>query len=74
MEKTIDSFRIAENIKFLRISNNLTQIELAEALGYSERPIRRLETNGTFNLEVINLIAMKFNISALDILSQDWMS
>ena len=74
MEKTIDSFRIAENIKFLRISNNLTQIELAEALGYSERQIRRLETNGTFNLEVINLIAMKFNISALDILSQDWMS
>ncbi len=74
MEKTIDSFRIAENIKFLRISNNLTQIELAEALGYSERQIRRLETNGTFNLEVINLIAVKFNISALDILSKDWMS
>ena len=68
MKKTIDSRRIARSIKNVRLENNLTQIEMAEILGYSERQIRRLETDGTYNLEVINLIALTFNVSILDIL------
>ena len=68
MNRTIDSLRIAENIKELRLINNLTQIEMGERLGYSERTIRRLETNGTYDISVINLIAIEFNVSAASIL------
>ena len=66
--RTNDSLRIAENIKEVRVANNLTQLEMAMMLGYTERTIRRLETNGTDNLSVINLIAQKFNVSAISIL------
>lgn len=68
MNRTIDSLRIAENIRELRLINNLTQIEMGERLGYSERTIRRLETNGTYDISVINLIAIEFNVSAASIL------
>ena len=68
MNKTIDSKGIARSIKNVRLENNLTQIEMADVLGYSERQIRRLETNGTYNLEVLNLIALTFNVSIMDIL------
>ena len=69
MNKTIDSKGIARSIKDVRLKNNLTQNEMADVLGYSERQIRRLETDGTFNLEVLNLIALTFNFSVMDILS-----
>ena len=46
---------------------------MADILGYSERQIRRLEANGTSDINVINLIATKFDVSALDILSSDGM-
>ena len=68
MNRTIDSLRIAENIKEIRLINNLTQIEMGELLGYSERTIRRLETNGTYDIGVINLIATTFDVSAASIL------
>lgn len=68
MNRTIDSLRIAENIKEIRLINNLTQIEMGERLGYSERTIRRLETNGTYDIGVINLIATTFDVSAASIL------
>lgn len=71
MKKTIDSQKIATNIKKVRLANKMTQMEMGEILGYSERQIRRLETYGTYNLCVINLIAEIFNISAIDILSSD---
>lgn len=73
MNMTIDSKRIARSIKQVRLENNLTQIEMAEVLGYSERQIRRLETDGTYNLEVINLIATTFNVSVKDILFKNGM-
>ena len=69
MQKTIDSLRIGKNIRSLRLANEMTQIEMGELLGYSERQIRRLESSGTSNLEVINLISTTFNISAWDILA-----
>ena len=46
----------------------MTQEDLATILGYSERQVRRLETNGTYNLYVINLIAETFNVEITDIL------
>ena len=69
MEMTIKTSQIAENIKAIRTKFNLTQIEMADMLGYSERQIRRLESNGTSNIDVINLISTTFNISAWDILA-----
>ena len=69
MEMTIKTSQIAENIKAIRVMFNLTQVEMADKLGYSERQIRRLESSGTSNLEVINLISTTFNISAWDILA-----
>ena len=68
MEKTIDSLKIAKNIKRIRLLNFMTQEDLADILGYSERQIRRLETTGTYNLYVINLIAETFNVEITDIL------
>ena len=68
MNEIFDSKRIARSIKNVRLENNLTQIEMAEVLGYSERQIRRLETEGTYNLEVLNLIAITFGVSVKDIL------
>ena len=68
MEKTIETLKIAQNIKKLRQAKKLTQLEMADLLGYSERQVRRLETEGTTNICVINLIAQTFKISELDIL------
>ena len=74
MNKTIDSLRIAQNIKCIRLLNHLTQEEMAEILFISERQVRRIEKNGTNSIELINQIANTFNISAMDILFQNGMS
>lgn len=65
----IDSLRIAENVRNLRALNSLTQDDFAVAIGYSRRQIIRIETEGTKNLDTINVIAKFFNVSALSILS-----
>lgn len=68
MNMTVKLSIIADNIRKVRLDNQLTQIEMAEILGYSERTIRRLETNGTNDINVINLIATAFKVSAQSIL------
>ena len=68
MNETIKLNKVAENIRNLRLAYKLTQIEMADILGYSERTIRRLEANGTNDINVINLIAITFKISAISIL------
>lgn len=71
MKKCIDPFMVGKNIKQLRISRRMTQCELADLVGYSERNIRRIENEGTMNLEVVNTFACAFDVSALDILDED---
>ena len=68
MDKNFDSQRIARGIKAFRHKMALTQQEMAWKVGYSERQMRRLETEGTLNLGVLNTLAEKFNVSAMDIL------
>lgn len=68
MNGDIDSYGIAKKIKNARVKKGLTQLEMGELLGYSERQVRRLETEGTLNLGVINLIANAFEISLKSIL------
>ena len=68
MSKLIDSRLIGQTIKQLRLQHHLTQNELAETIGYSTRNIRRIETEGTTNIEVVNTFAEYFGVEALDIL------
>ncbi len=68
MSKFIDSRLIGLAIKNLRLSKNWTQDYLADVIGYSVRNLRRIENDGTSNLDVINTFADVFDVSALDIL------
>ena len=69
MSKLIDSHLIGQSIKCLRLKNHLTQGDLADHIGYSVRNLRRIETDGTSNIDVVNTFADYFNVSALDILN-----
>ena len=68
MNALVRTETIARNIKRLRLRRHLSQVALGEMLGYSTRQIRRLETEGTVSLEVINRLATAFGVSAADIL------
>ena len=69
MSNLIDSHLIGQSIKALRLKNHLTQDGLAYDIGYSTRNLRRIETDGTTSIEVVNTFAEYFNVSALDILN-----
>ena len=68
MNELVRTETIARNIKRLRLRRHLSQGALGEMLGYSTRQIRRLETDGTCSLEVVNRIASAFEVSTLSIL------
>ena len=70
-KKLIDSQMIGKTIKSLREANNLTQVALAEKIGYSVRNLRRIEKDGTTKIDVVNTFACAFEVSALDILDGD---
>lgn len=65
----LDARIIGQSIKALRMREHLTQIELADAVGYSVRSLRRIERDGTDSLEVVNIFAEAFKVSAIDILN-----
>lgn len=71
MSTLIDSRLIGKSIKHLRLSRNWTQEYLAESVGYSVRNLRRIENDGTSSIDVVNLFADTFGVSALDILDGD---
>ena len=68
MSRLIDSRLIGQTIRQLRLQRHLTQSELAETIGYSTRNLRRIETEGTTNIDVVNTFAEYFGVEALDIL------
>ena len=68
MSRLIDSRLIGNTIRQLRLQRHLTQSELAETVGYSTRNLRRIETEGTTNIDVVNTFAEFFGVEALDIL------
>ena len=68
MNELITTQTIAHNTRRLRAERRLSQAELGDILGYSVRQIRRLETDGTCSLEVVNRIASAFEVSTLSIL------
>lgn len=69
MDRLIDTRKVGGTIKNLRERMNWTQLELAEASGYSIRNLRRIENLGTSSLDVINSFARIFKVSAIDILN-----
>ena len=71
MSKLIDSHLIGQSIKTLRQRRNWTQDQLADIVGYSVRNLRRIENDGTANIDVVNIFASIFEVSALDILNGD---
>ena len=71
MSILIDSRLIGKSIKHLRLSRNWTQDYLADTVGYSVRNLRRIENSGTGSINVVNIFAELFGVSALDILNGD---
>ncbi|MCO4635326.1 Antitoxin PezA [Streptococcus infantarius subsp. infantarius] len=65
---------IGENIKSLRKTHDLTQLEFAKIIGISRNSLSRYE-NGTSSLstELIDRICQKFNVSYVDIVGEEKM-
>jgi len=61
-------FVAADWLRSLRKNKGLTQLELATELGVSERQIRRYETDGIYNIDIIIDIANYFDTDALVVL------
>ena len=71
MSAKIDSRLIGQTIKALRRQRGLTQDELADIVGYTVRNLRRIENNGTNSIDLVNVFADIFDVSAIDILDGD---
>ncbi|HEM2905880.1 TPA: helix-turn-helix transcriptional regulator [Streptococcus suis] len=65
---------IGDNIKSLRKTHDLTQLEFAKIVGISRNSLSRYE-NGTSSLstELIDRICQKFNVSYVDIVGEEKM-
>ncbi len=61
---------IADNLIFLRKKNNLTQLELAERINYSDNAISRWERGEvTPGIEILQLLANFYNLTVEDLLN-----
>ena len=56
---------VGKNIKRIRKEKNLTQVQLADLIGYNEGTIANIENSSyqTFSLEFVYIISKKLNIS-----------
>ena len=65
---------IGKNIKSLRKTHDLTQLEFARIVGISRNSLSRYE-NGTSSVstELIDIICQKFNVSYVDIVGEEKM-
>ena len=68
MSNKIDVRLVGKSIRQLRLSRHWTQEYLANAVGYSVRNLRRIETDGTGSIDIVNTFAGIFEVSAIDIL------
>ncbi len=55
---------VGQNIRRIRKSKNLTQVELADLIQYNEGTIANIENNSyqTFSLEFVYIISKKLNV------------
>jgi len=64
--------RIGENLRKLRIKNELTQEKLAEVLGVSPQAISRWENNSTYpDITMLPSIANYYNVSIDELIGMD---
>ena len=56
---------VGKNIKRIRTEKKLTQVQLADLIGYNEGTIANIENSSyqTFSLEFLYIISKKLNIS-----------
>lgn len=56
---------VGKNIKRIRKEKNLTQVQLADLIGYNEGTIANIENSSyqTFSLEFLYIISKKLNTS-----------
>lgn len=56
---------VGKNVRRLRKKHNLTQVQLADLIGYNEGTIANIENSSyqTFSLEFLYIISKKLNIS-----------
>lgn len=56
---------VGKNIKRIRKEHNLTQVQLADLIGYNEGTIANIENSSyqTFSLEFLYIISKKLKIS-----------
>lgn len=61
-------FLVGKNLQKIRKKKGLTQVQLADLIGYNEGTISNIENNSyqTFSLEFIYVISKKLNISIKD--------
>ena len=59
---------VGRNIQKIRKEHNLTQVQLADAIGYNEGTIANIENNSyaTFSLEFLYIIAKELNVPITD--------
>ncbi len=55
---------VGKNIKRIRKENKLTQVQLADLIGYNEGTVANIENSSyqTFSLEFIYIISKKLNV------------
>lgn len=64
--------RMGENLRNLRIKNNLTQEKLAEALGVSPQAISRWENNSTYpDVTLLPSLAIYYKVSIDELMGMD---
>lgn len=71
MNRLIDKSIIAKNIRYLRLSSRKTQQTVSDEMHRDIRQIRRYETSGTSNIEVINEIAIYYQVDAIKLISSN---
>ena len=69
MSTHVDVRLVGQTIKQLRLNNHWTQGQLADAVGYSVRNLRRIESGETISIDTVNAVADVFKVSAIDILN-----
>ena len=59
---------VGKNIKRIRKEHNLTQVQLADLIGYNEGTIANIENSSyqTFSLEFVYILSKKLNVPLVE--------
>ena len=65
---------VGKNIRRIRKEKGLTQVELADLIGYNEGTIANIENDSyqTFSLEFVYVISKKLNVPMSEFVKEDF--